>query len=382
VDSTNSGSAAFIQNDTDLSVLAKALQKEKILAVDTESNSLFAYREQVCLIQFSTKDADYMVDPFSVPDLSPIKPIFGDQNIEKVFHAAEYDLICLHRDYGFGVNNLFDTMIAARILGRQEIGLGTLLENEFGIHLEKKFQRANWGKRPISGEMLEYARMDTHYLIQLRDQLAAELERRDLMILAQEDFTRLAAYGPTNGSPITNNDRSIDIWRISGSYDLSPQQARVLFEICTYRDEAARKLNQPLFKVFGDKTLLCIAQQTPRNIEELSRLPGMSAGQLQRHGHHILQAVRHGLEAPGMHPRKNKRPDPTYAERLDRLRDWRKNAGAKMGVPSDVILPRDLLQRLTSENPRSRAELEQVLNEVPWRMEHFGEQILSVLRKE
>jgi ribonuclease D len=382
MDLQNLEAAALIQKESDLCAAAQVLQSEHILAVDTESNSLFAYREQVCLIQFSTNTADFLVDPLSLQDLSVIEPVFSSPKIEKVFHAAEYDLICLRRDYGFAVGNLFDTMVAARILGRQDVGLGLLLEKEFGIHLEKKFQRANWGKRPISQEMLEYARKDTHYLIQLRDRLTEALLKRDLIMLAREDFARLAATSPSNGTPLGSSERPIDIWRISGSYDLSPQQARVLYEVCSYRDEAAQKLNQPLFKVLSDEVLLTIAQQTPHHLEELSRLPGMSALQVQRHGRSLLQAVRYGSNQPGMHPIRNKRPDLKYSERLDRLRDWRKNAGTKMGVPSDVILPRDLLQRLTSENPRNQAELEQVLREVPWRMEHFGDQILTVLRKE
>lgn len=377
----NTNRSPFIQDEDHLRVAAQTLSGEEILAVDTESNSLFAYREQVCLIQFSTKESDYLIDPLPIQDLSVLEPVFSSPKIQKVFHAAEYDLICLQRDFGYKVENLFDTMVAARILGKQEIGLGLILKNEFGINLEKKFQRANWGKRPISQEMLEYARLDTHYLIQLRDRLLAELIERDLIQLAREDFARMSA-GDNLASPLLTSDRPVDIWRISGSYDLNPQQARVLYEICVYRDEAAQKLNQPLFKVLGDETLLAIAQQLPSHLAELARLAGMSKVQMQRHGQALLQAVRRGLSKPGISPTRNKRPDHDYSERLVRLRDWRKNAGTKMGVPSDVILPRDLLQRLTSENPRCQADLERVMIAVPWRMEHFGDEILSVLRKE
>lgn len=372
----------LITSQAELPALASTLQQVKTLAVDTESNSLYAYREQVCLIQFSTSEDDYLVDPLTFQDLSAIGPIFKNPNIEKVFHAAEYDLICLRRDFGFEVNNLFDTMIAARILGRQRFGLGSLLENEFGVHLEKRYQRANWGKRPLPSELLNYARMDTHYLILLRDLLAEELNRRNLMGLAQEDFRRMASFEPTNGSPKNNQAHPVDIWRISGSYDLSLQQAGVLHELCSYRDETARRLDRPLFKVLSDRTLVSIAERTPRTMEELVHLPGMSANQVKRHGRALLQAVRRGQEGPGLHPPKHKRPDPAYAKRLDYLQTWRKNAGTLMGVPSDVILPRDLLQRLAAENPRSLEELGQILSEVPWRLNHFGEYLLMILRKE
>jgi len=140
------------------------LSAQDILAVDTESNSLYAYQEQVCLIQFSTREKDYLIDSLVMPDLSELAPIFQSNEILKVFHAAEYDLICLFRDYGFRFNYLFDTMIAARTLGYQKIGLGSLLEKFFVIQMNKKYQRANWGKRPLKPDMLEYARLDSHYL--------------------------------------------------------------------------------------------------------------------------------------------------------------------------------------------------------------------------
>jgi ribonuclease D len=163
--------------------LAGELSAEKVVAVDTESNSLYAYREQVCLIQFSTSTADYLVDSLSLDDLSPLTSFFADSHIEKVFHAAEYDLLCMRRDFGFDFANIFDTMIAADILGRESIGLGALLETEFDVRLEKRYQRANWGQRPLPQHLLSYAQLDTHYLITLRERLR---EVRIKMLLAGE----------------------------------------------------------------------------------------------------------------------------------------------------------------------------------------------------
>ncbi len=133
------------------------LQKYPMLGVDTESNSLHAYQERVCLIQFSTHSTDYLLDPFPFENLDLLAPLFANPSIEKIFHAAEYDVICLKRDYGFTFTNLFDTMLAARILGMQAVGLASILEAEFGISVDKKYQRANWGKRPIAQALREYA---------------------------------------------------------------------------------------------------------------------------------------------------------------------------------------------------------------------------------
>ncbi len=131
------------------------------VAVDTESNSLYAYQEQVCLIQFSTGDRDYLVDPLSLPNLSSLQPFFESTQIEKIFHAAEYDLICLRRDFGFQVNHLFDTMQAARILGKKAFGLGSILSSELQVEIDKRYQRANWGAPSTPPAMLDYARL-TH----------------------------------------------------------------------------------------------------------------------------------------------------------------------------------------------------------------------------
>ena len=151
-------------------------------------NSLHAYRERVCLIQFSTAEADYIIDPFSVPDLTSLAPIFSDPHIEKIFHAAEYDLLCLRRDFAFSFANIFDTMQAGRILGRKQAGLDRLLEEKLGITHSKHFQKADWGVRPLSRDLMLYAALDTHYLMALRDLLRADLEEKGLWQLAQEDF--------------------------------------------------------------------------------------------------------------------------------------------------------------------------------------------------
>ncbi len=366
----------FIDEADSLERLAESLCQEQIVAVDTESNSLFAYREQVCLIQFSTPAADYLVDPLALGDLSPLSELFACPDIEKVFHAAEYDLLCLKRDFGFKFASLFDTMVAARILGRQAVGLGSILQAEFGLQLDKRHQRANWGQRPLPTYLLEYARLDTHYLIPLWDRLRKDLQEQGLWMLACEDFNRI---GIASGQ--ATEEKSLLCWRISGSYDLTPQQAAVLMELCCYRDRSARSHNRPLFKIMGDRTLLAIAHAAPDNLHELSLLPGMSQNQLHRHGIQLLEAVQRGLHAKPVFPPRTHRPSEQFLDRLERLRLWRKQAGLNMGVSSDVVLPRDLLYSLAELNPRTPQELAEVMNDVPWRLEHFGDQLLQVLNK-
>jgi ribonuclease D len=349
---------------------------EPILAVDTESNSLFAYQEQVCLIQFSTPKDDYLVDPLALDDLSPLQPLFANPQIEKIFHAAEYDLISLKRDFSFTFENLFDTMQAARILGWEEIGLGSILKIEFNVELNKRFQRANWGKRPLPSDMLAYARLDTHYLIPLRYRIKAELKSNGRWPLAQEDFSRLRFVNGRDPETIPE-----PCWRVRGAYDLRPQQAAVLLELCNYRTEMAKRIDRPVFKVIGDRTLMAIAEECPRSASELKAIPKLSKKQYQMHERGLLRAVEDGLKADPVHPPRTPRPDDQYLARLEALREWRKSTARRMRVKSDVVLPRDVLNAITSRDPANMRELAEIMKQVPWRLEHFGEQILGTLSR-
>jgi ribonuclease D len=179
-----------------LASLVTQLARQPLVAVDTESNSLYAYREQVCLIQLSTPSADYLVDPLSDLELGPLGQVFADPGVEKVFHAAEYDVMCLRRDYGWTFANLFDTMWTARVLGWPHTGLGNILQEQFGVRLDKRWQRHDWGRRPLSPEALAYARLDTHYLLPLRERMLTELEEKGRREEACEFFVEVAQSEP------------------------------------------------------------------------------------------------------------------------------------------------------------------------------------------
>ncbi len=236
--------AIWVDTDVELAKMCQALQASAIFGIDTESNSLYVYKEQVCLIQISTSDQDYLIDPLSIQDLSPLGPIFASPEIEKIFHAAEYDIICLKRDFNFEFNNIFDTMLAARTLGRKNNGLGSILEEEYGIIADKRFQRANWGKRPISQEMLYYAQMDSHFLIELRNKFITLLHDTQRFGLAQEDFVRLTKIEP----PRTPSYET-DAWKLANGQSYQNKQLSVLMALCKYRDDLAQERNVPLFKI-------------------------------------------------------------------------------------------------------------------------------------
>jgi ribonuclease D len=364
----------LIQDRPSLLSLTKTLRAQPRIAVDTESNSLYVYKEQVCLIQFSVPDTDYLVDPLALPDLDSLASIFANPKIEKIFHGAEYDVMCLKRDFGFSFTNLFDTRIASRTLGWKRNGLGYILETTFGVQLNKRYQRANWGSRPLSPDLLDYARLDTHYLIPLRDRLAEELYDAGRWQEAREACEFLAY-----ASPHENGFDPEGYWHINHSHDLTPRQMAVLRAVYLFRDKQARHLDRPPFKVMGDKTLLAIAQSTPKDLETLSTLAGMTPGQVKRYGKGLLAAVKHGLQAP--HPRKprNKPMKADVQIRYEALHTWRKGVARLRKVESDIVLPREIMREIARTAPRDINTLQQIMSPLPWRFQNYGQEIMNIL---
>jgi ribonuclease D len=364
----------WVSNPGTLKEVAHSLASQPRLAVDTESNSLHAYREQVCLIQFSTPQTDYLVDPLALQDLSSIAPLFSDPAIEKVFHAVEYDQICLKRDFGITFIHIFDTMQAARILGYKQVGLDSMMAEKLAISMDKRYQKADWGERPLSPEMLNYARLDTHHLLDLRDSLQAELQQRGRWELACEEFTRLAAG---NGS--TKAD--LPAWqRVKGTRNLSRQQLAILQELCTWRGAQAEHMSRPVFKVMDDKRLVSIAVAAPKNEKDLEAL-NLTARQIYVFGGDILKAVGRGRKAAPVHRPLSDRPDPLMLNRLNALSGWRKSAAQKMEVESDVVLPKPWMHAIAEQNPNTLEELSLLMPQSPWRLETFGTQILKTLHE-
>ncbi len=367
-------SIVWVDSETKLQQLVIDLEKQLSIGVDTESDSLYAYTEKVCLIQISTPENDYLLDPLNINDLRSLESIFSSTEIEKVFHAAEYDILCLKRDFGFQFNNLFDTMLASRILGRQGIGLSNLLQDFYNIEVNKKYQRANWGKRPLNDEMLIYASMDSHYLIDLADKLRNQLKQENLIDLAEEDFTRISKVEPNHIE--RNGDQ---FWKYIKGNILTPQQTTVFFELCKLREELAARRNSPPFKVFNTKSLIDLAQTTPGNRSEMNEVYGLSPKMIERHGSELLHAIRSGLaKEPTYRPHKP-RPNEAYLHRYERLKSWRKEKAEEKKVESDVILPKEYLDYFAHKNPGTIAEAHEIMIDIPYRFSKYGQAIINLL---
>jgi ribonuclease D len=343
------------------------------VAVDTESNSLHAYREQVCLIQFSTVQKDYVIDPLALDDLSSLAPIFSNPKIEKIFHAAEYDLICLRRDFGFQISHLFDTMHAARVLGYPFVGLDNLLAEKFQFEMDKRHQKADWAVRPLSSAQLDYARLDTHFLFDLRDALEAELKEKNRLQIAREDFGR-ACHVDLPKEKLNGTS-----WkRFSVRKDISPRELTILSELCISRDQIAERMNRPVFKVVSDVLLIDIARNLPEKDVDLAGL-GLSPKQIRLWGSEILEAIKRGIVAPLVEREQAKRPSDATIKRLEKLKNWRKKVAQELSVESDIILPKTYLNALAENPPKNLKDLEMKMQDSPTRVIKYGDQIMRLL---
>jgi ribonuclease D len=279
-------SAIVIETASQFEKMIKQLSQARHIAIDTESNSFYAYFERICLLQISTPQLDYILDPFALGDLGPISTILTDPNIEKIFHAASNDVLGLKRDFQFKVRNLFDTAIACKLLGYKQLGLARILEQHFGVILDKKWQRYDWGRRPLKGEQLDYASLDTHYLIPLRHSLASDLVARNLWDTAKDAFEK--------ASEQELQERTFHpdaCFQIRGAQSLEPAGKRILKALYLYRDQEAQRRNKAPFRILSNETLLRLAHHPPRNIQDFSRIKGMPRSYQAGHGAYSLLGV-------------------------------------------------------------------------------------------
>ncbi|MEJ2734243.1 MAG: HRDC domain-containing protein [Anaerolineae bacterium] len=363
------------------------LRGEPALAVDTESNSLYVYREQVCLIQISIPGADYLVDPLALDDLSALGPLLADPGVLKVLHGAEYDLVVLHRDFGFVLANLYDTMWASRILGWPAHGLAALLKAHFDVTLNKRYQLANWGLRPLPPAQLDYARLDTHYLLPLQAIQAQELEALGRWPQARHRFTKLTA---TRSEP--KHFDPDDFWRMSGVHGLDDVGRGVLRQLCVFRDQRARAENRPPFKVVSNQALLALSERRPQRLKDLQRVRGISRRMVNRYGRGLLTAIRRGASQPlswaeRVRPSNdssgvtNGRPSAACHARFEALRAWRNARAKARGVEPDLVLTNQTLWAVAHRSPRNHADLADNGLLARWQVDEFGDDLLKVVRR-
>ena len=375
----------YVDKPQDLAEWVRELEEADVIAVDTESDSFHHYREKVCLIQMTALGQDVIVDPLALGDISPLGPVFADPERIKIFHDAGYDLVCLRRDFGFEFRGLFDTMLASRLLGEQSFGLGAILQRRFGFMANKRLQRSDWARRPLTKEQLEYARYDTHFLPKLLKILSAELKDAGRYRWALEDFERLPEIASRNGREPTFDPESF--WRIRGVKALNPVargRARALY---IQRDKIARRLDRPPFKVFGDAVLLDLARTPPKG-NKLSPRPGLRRAGVDRFGEEMMRALKDAEPVNGKPPvgtGRRRRPgrllDPKARKRYECLRDLRKDVADRLGIDPEVLLANATLENIAKTPPETRSELVDGTQLEGWREGLFVQPILTLVER-
>jgi ribonuclease D len=369
-----------VRTPEQLARLAGSLAEGPALALDTESDSLHHHVEKVCLIQIATAHGGAcLVDPLAVRDLSPLAPIMADPGVAKVLHGADYDVTTLKRDFGFRFAGLFDTMIAARFLGRPQIGLQAMAQAELGVALSKESQRDDWSRRPLTPTQEQYALADVSHLLVLQGRLAAELRRLGRLAWVEEESDAVAALEPAR------RGRDPEAYqKVKGLRRLSRRQQGVLREIHGWREGLAEATDVPAFKLFSSEALLELAERAPRTPSELAQVRGLSP-RVRGRSDELLRVIGRALELPESDlPRLTPAPPrPVVSEpvrkRIESLRGWRAAAAARLGVDISVVLPQRLLERLAQAGPRDVEGLGQIEGLRRWRVEAFGPELVAAI---
>ena len=313
------------------------------LALDSEADSLHHYREKVCLIQLSFADVDLLVDPLSGADPAVLGRTLLDPARRKLLHGADYDLRILNRDYGLEFRGLFDTMIAARLVGERKFGLAALLAEHFDVELDKSLQRADWSRRPLPPAMAAYAAMDTRYLAPLAGALEARLDELGRTAWADEEFEIL------EGVRWTEKPNEEAFRRIKRSGSLDRRGLAVLRELVRLREGLARGADRPPFKVMSNDLLLAIARNRPTDRKQLDSLLPQKGGRVRRWSDDLLAGVDRAMTMPeSALPARRRRSMGRLANsaqtRLGDLALQRDAIAHELGLEPSVLAPRAVLE--------------------------------------
>jgi ribonuclease D len=359
--------------------LARTIDTEKTIGVDLEADSMYHFKEKVCLIQMAAPDINVVIDPLKVRDLSPLKPIFKRRGVCKIFHGADYDVRSLYRDFDITINNLFDTELASRFLGYPETGLEAVLKNKFGVTLDKKFQRKDWSRRPLPRDMIAYAAQDARYLLPLAQMLTRELEELGRLRWVQEECEYLSKVRPNiNGTdPL--------YLHFKGAGKLNPRSLAVLETLLQYRRRIARKKDKPLFRIFSSRSLLELAEKKPSNLKQLEKTRALGAKQISMYGPGVIAAIQEAMQIEPenlpVYPRKKSPRVPlVVAGRVKALRSWRDALVDRLAIDPALICTKALMSAIAQQKPRKVSELSAITEMKNWQKKEFGQDIVRVMR--
>jgi ribonuclease D len=336
--------SAVIDTDEKLAAWLPELRAAKWLALDTEADSLHAYPEKICLIQISTVGGDRLIDPLAKINLDPLLDALNAH--ELIMHGADYDLRLLRKHHEFIPSAIFDTMLAARLLGERQFGLSSLVEKFLGGKLDKGLQKADWARRPLTERMEIYARNDTRFLKPLADKLKFELQQKKRLAWHRESCARLIEE--TTQPHVTDLD---SVWRVKGSHALSRPALAVLRELWRWREREAIATNRPPFFILKHETLVDVAAAAASNHSVENLLPPRVS---PRRRENLLKAIKIGLALSGeKHPEvlrhKFHRPSETEFRRFRELEKHRNARAHKLDIDPTLIASKATLGDLSRD---------------------------------
>ncbi|MEE4270533.1 MAG: HRDC domain-containing protein [Thermoanaerobaculales bacterium] len=368
----------WVDSPEGVAAAAEAAGEKGHLALDTEADSLHSYFHKTCLIQVTAGDGNIVIDPLAMEheSLAPLWRLVEDPDLPVLMHGSDYDIRVLDRDYGIRIRGLVDTQIMAQVLGEPKTGLAALLEKELGVALDKRHQRADWGRRPLTPSQIAYAAADTAFLESLAVRLRDRLREMSRWEWAEEDFRRLEKV---RHRPVEPDPRAFE--RVKGVRSLKGRARDRAFSLYQWRENEAQRLDVPPFKVLGNRQLVTMAENPPADSSELVKLDGVGPRFVRRWGTPVLAVLRRPERAPERRP-KARRPDLSAGQvrlvkALSALRD---EAAGDLGVEPGLICPRACVESVATHSPpcRSLDDL-RAAGIDGWRLEVLGSRYLACL---
>jgi ribonuclease D len=373
-----------IEDATDLEATLGAAGR---IALDCEAAGFHRYSDRLCLLQLSLDERTYVIDPLAFDPGELLKGPLEDPELTVVMHGADFDLRLLKRDLGIRLAGLFDTQVAAALLGEEALGLAALLESRLGVTLSKKYQRADWAQRPLKTEMLEYAADDTRHLLGLADELMRELVEAGRVSWAEEEWLALEAVADQNSDASHDEDPVV---RVKGARDLTPREVSALRRALAWRDRIARERDRAPFRVVGDRPLVEAVVRRPGRLDDLKAIKGFSPTLARDEGPSLLEALRAVRELPEAelegYPRHARRgparPPPEVEQLVDRLKAIRNRRAEEIGLPRGTLVSNAVMLAIAHDAPQDLAALVAIDGMRRWKADVVGAEFLEAVRRQ
>ena len=371
----------YVRDLPAMDALVQRIVRAERVAVDTEADSLHNYFEKVCLVQLSLGGEHYLVDPFAEMDLTGFLEALADKPL--ILHGGDYDLRMMRASLGFRPRReVFDTMIAAQLLGIEQIGLAALIERFFDITIGKEGQKSDWSRRPLSEKQLRYAVNDTRFLEQLADRLRGELGER-----GRVDWHVESCRAMVESARPDNKRDPEDAWRIKGAGRLTRRQLAYLRELWRWRDQHARRANLPSFKIFGNQQILDLLQWAESHLGvPLDQGPKLShniAGSRLRTLEEAIARVAGMDQTQWPEVRRLDRGDAPRndcIEQINALRGECARIAKELEIGASTLAPRTALEAIARSRPRTVDEIMESGKLLRWQAE-LVQRAITVLRR-